>query len=389
MSRIANKYTSKTLADNQKDDDVIDEDLRQYLYSDAIARREEVKDEVKTSKKAPPSVMNPFDFPSLKTKGPTATQEDNATFEAPVYSNGFNTCFGEDHPEEEENVDLAAAEKQNSFEFTEQILAALEDRFNQFTMAEPETPKVINSDTVLDDPLFRFSYPDIIVDPNFVFKNPKVKSLASKLTFTVYLTNIFSPSQFYFQYGEESLFVLMNYLYEFYSQLPPGDLVVSVKSIKPGLTVAAKISESWLRAQVVDVPDVYGDMKLFFVDFGVCSSTKVSNIRYLLQRFANTPKKALRGSMVGAAPQKAHDNWPVLSRQAFIGLVDNKKLCATIRFYREVDDVFELELSGRVNSPISIAEMLVSGGFAEAKNIGESFPYAILMPIADQKIITA
>lgn len=390
MSKQHSKYANITHANTQKEDDNIDEDLRQYLYSEAIAQKQEVTNDFVTSKKAPPSVMNPFDFPSLKTKGPMATQEDNiAAFEAPVYTNGFNTFFGEeDHIEDDENVELATAKKQHS-EFSEQILAALEERFNQFAMTDPETPKLINTDTELDNPIFRFNYPDIITDPNFVFKNPMVKTLTSKLTFTVYLTNIFSPSQFYFQYGDESLFVLMNYLYDFYSQLPPGDLVVSVESIKPGLTVVAKMSESWLRAQVVDVPDSNGDTKLFFVDFGVVNSTNVSNLRYLLQRFTCTPKKALRGSMVGVAPQKAQDNWSILSRQAFVELVDNKKLCATIRFYREEDDVYELELSSRVNSPILIAEMFASGGFAEIKNIEENSPYAIPLPIADQKIFAA
>lgn len=338
----------------------IDDAELQYIYSEVVGQKETDEEPQPREPVQPPSVQNPFDFPSLPTKGQQVT-----------------------HPVEEEN-DSDEAEAAAYQYYSEPTVTEIEEQFKQMEMKEEEHLERID----LDDPIFRNNYPDVIEDPSFTIPSPKIKTLSNKLHFEVHLTVVYSPSQFWFQYGDESLYVLMNSLYEFYSKLPRGDLVISAQNLKPGLMVAAQINDSWHRAQVIYEPNEDDEVRLFFVDFGTHDLIHICNVRYLLKRFSNAPLKALRGSMVGACPKYNEDEWNISARKEFYDMVSDQKLYATIRFHREDDDVYDLELTSQINS-LYVADIMIHQGLADHEEVIESFPFAIPLSIADNKLTVA
>lgn len=233
------------------------------------------------------------------------------------------------------------------------------------------------------------THPEVISDPNFAIPNPKIKQLFRKIMFEVNFTEIDSPSHFWFQYAEKSLDLLMNNMHDTYSILAPDELAVKVEELKVGLVVAAKVFDAWHRAQVALEPNTNGEALLFFVDFGTISMVNVSKIRYLLKGFGEEPVKALRGSMVGVCPKDPANGWSHDALKSFINLTTENKIFASIRFHRENENIFELDMNEQVPSSVNIVEALIDQGFAQPEEIKQSLPYAILLPTGDIKIYVA
>lgn len=235
----------------------------------------------------------------------------------------------------------------------------------------------------IDDPIFLLDYPDIIQNPKFKVANPKLKHLSIKICFDIHITFVHSPTMFLFQYGDSTLRILMNEMKEFYTKLPAYGLAISQCNCVADLIVCADISGTWVRAQVINKPNDSGVVQLFLLDFGTQNVSHISNIRYLLKRFSRIPIKSLRGSIVGIMPKDNKTEWTFEARMAFLQLVRNKRLFATIRYHIKENNVYELEIWERLSSSESVSEVLIHQGLGDIEPISESFPYAIPLPIGD------
>lgn len=339
---------------NIKDDA---EDELQYIY----VRNAEVKEvEPEAAKwvelKAPPKVHNPFDFPLLPTQVDEQHDDDD-----------------DEHQSEEESEHEGSDQEMISYEASLEEMTVGTD--NEARVRRPRR---------LDSPIFRIDYPEIIQDCRFKIPKPKLKTFDYKLLFEIHMVVVFSPSQFYFQYGEQTIGALMNELNHLYSIIPKDDLVIDVFKIKPGLIVAAKVYDSWHRAQVMTQPDDEDKVMMLFVDFGTQIAVNVSDIRYLLKVYAVEPSKALRGSLFGICPKDEADEWEPFVRQQFFARVANKKLFATIKSYFEEGDVYELEVNETVSGVMSVNEQMVLSKLADQEVTGETFPFAIPMETANE-----
>lgn len=341
--------TSYANGEPRECEDEVDENF-EYIYSKALRKRQLEYEMLHEKRGFPPipKVNNPFDFPQL----------------VPEWSKVAEAVY-----EIEQEV------------FNVEECDEYEEQAQDYSQMNPFEQFVID----FDDPIFRTNYPEVVIDPNFVIPSPVVKSLDKKLTIAVRVTNVYSPSQFWFQYGFESLQPLMGNLQDFYSSLPENDLIVSMQKLIPGFVVAAEFFGIWHRAQIVDEPNLNGDTNLLIIDFAITAFVHKSHIRYLLKHFTNDPKKALRGSMVGACPKNDNDEWSMKSRKRFFDMVSGKKCYATIRSYRDDDDVFEMDISEQADTPVNCAQLLVFVGLADSVNISESNAFAMIMPFANQK----
>lgn len=348
-------------------DEPLSSEEESYVYDRTFAEvtAAEPKGKKAPEASAPLSVKNPFDFPSLPAQNEgTEEHSDHDPEDHAEYSS----------EEEEEEIGGLG---QSSVEAAEEVLEqmknlTLKKSCSAHTLFYPKLD--------LDDPIFRLEFPPVVTDPNFKIPSPKLKVLAEKVVFEVNLTLIHSPAQFWFQYGDASLYFLMNRLKAFYSNLTDDDLYMSRATMQPGLVVAAKVMTSWHRVQVVNEPDSSGQVNLFFLDFGTYDLVHFSNIRYLLKTFAETPVKALRGQLVGVFPALSQGKWNYSACKAFFELVAQKKLFACIRSSSDDCEVCKLELTDKINSEMRICQALIRLGLAVASNAHETFPYAIPLP---------
>lgn len=329
-------------------------------YSDAT--KLENGEESMQKESNPPRVQNPFDFPTLPIK--VGAKEEDET-------SGDET--EEDREEREDENYLQ--EKEPPAEPFDKVLEKY---------VEKEEPRSINR-FVLDDPIFRVLFPEVVTDPKFVISNPKLQITSTRMPFMVSLTVIHSPSQFYFQYGETSLKTLMSNLSSFYSTLRDDELVVNDITLnKTGLIVAAKLFGIWHRAEIAE-QDANGNVRLFLIDYDIYGTVEfVNDVRYLLKRFTVVPVKALRGSLAGIVPKGDSDKWNNLSRKTFFDAVANQRIFASIINYQKECNVYEVDLSANVNMKNLVASMMIRQGYADAEDIDESLPFAIPLPIAEK-----
>lgn len=344
----------------QDENDVFDvssrasaENFHMRSYVDAL--KLEKKAQVPLKQLEPPRVQNPFDFPSLPKKSDSSGADPEESFEE----------SGEEVEEQEPPAEP---------------LVRISESLEKLELEEPRSITRLE----LDDQIFRVFFPDVVTDPNFVVPSPKFQRFANELALEVRLTVIYSPSQFYFQYDVTSLDTLMSSLEGFYSTLLDDELVMSdVTMGEPGLMVAAKHFNIWHRAQVISEPDIFGKVRLFFVDYGTQDSVDVTDVRYLLERFAVVTAKALRGSMVGVEPKDDLVTWDFFARNAFFNAVADKKLFASIVSLR--DGVYEMNLSENASMSRLISTLLILQRYAYPGDTKTEHndQFASLLPIAD------
>lgn len=63
-----------------------------------------------------------------------------------------------------------------------------------------------------DDPIYLIEFPEIIQDCTYKIPNPTISETKADLIFEIYISEVHSPTQFWFQYGEEDLEYLMNFM---------------------------------------------------------------------------------------------------------------------------------------------------------------------------------
>lgn len=318
----------------------------------SLPPKKETPEKEKTPVK-PPSVQNPFEFPTLPPKsGKKGGKEEPQQESHPIYD------YQDDYEHSDEHEPSGSS---SNFE---------EDNFEGIN---------------LDDPIFKIVYPEIIEDPQFEAPKPNIKTLTSKLMFDVHIIVVRSPWEFWFQYADQSINILMHRMKEFYDEMPEYDLLIPDDNMKPGLIVAAKVSDTWHRARVISGPDRFDDVRLFFIDFGTSDAVHASNLRYLVKFFGEDPVKALRGSLAGVCPKNGEDSWTPTTRQVFFDSVANKKLFATIRSYREDDETYEVELSEKIANWPGIGEQMFRRGFADREEIKSNFQYAVPLSYVPRK----
>lgn len=324
--------------------------------------------------KEAPNPGNPFEFPALSN-----TENDRPTAESEDPESEY-----EDYPDFEDEID---EEPEAAQAMTKLLTAGSQPATSTSSLATEEVkaaPKPVPRFEVdLDDAIFRCCFPPVVEDPNFKIASPMVYFSSKQASFEVHVSTVQSPHKFYFHYGDQDLFMLMNKMEKFYSQLSSDDLVIGVKSIHAGLVVAVKFDDTWHRAEVTAKPDIRGDVPLFLVDFGYKSRVHISAVRYLPVMFTFDPVKALRGAIIDIRPNNNTDKWHPTVNGAFFDMVNKQKLKATIRRYRQADNEYDVQLCVCYNMIwYNIGFLLVQYGHAKVKEVGEHCVFGIPLPVS-------
>lgn len=235
-----------------------------------------------------------------------------------------------------------------------------------------------------DDPIFFLDYPDIIKNCDVKIPKPALKYVkkSDELTrFPIFITSVFDPTQFCFQYNdndEEELADLMSELQAFYEYVPEFGLTFNHKNLKVGLFVAAKIEDLWHRAEIKSISNG-GQVTVFFVDFGITYALDFSLLRYMPKMFATTPGKSLRGSLFNVSP-KIGKQWTEDARHSFFNKVCNKTIYAIVRAKTEDTDCFELDLTESLTAMKTFSDEFVELNYAKRnRNDDLCVPYATLV----------
>ena len=93
----------------------------------------------------------------------------------------------------------------------------LDDEPNTTLLGQMKEPKLSDIDKeisslLLDDPIYLIEFPEIIHDCTYKIPSPMIRKTKADLNFELYISEVHSPTQFWFQYGEGDLEELMNYM---------------------------------------------------------------------------------------------------------------------------------------------------------------------------------
>ncbi|CAO1382815.1 unnamed protein product [Diamesa serratosioi] len=212
-----------------------------------------------------------------------------------------------------------------------------------------------------DDPIYLIEFPEIIQDCTYKIPDPIINETKAVFTFEIYISEVQSPTQFWFQYGEEDLEDLM---YEM-NLLKKNDLSISARNTKPGLVVAAFILNKWHRAEILSEVDERNQILVFFFDFGTKDKVDLKNIKYLLETFSKMPRKALRGSLHGIKPKNNDTMWNLKTSFFLLQRIEDKRLFAKVVNHREKDNVFELVVKESLDETCSLNDSLIEENYAD------------------------
>lgn len=325
--------------------------------------------------KEAPKPSNPFDFPALP---PTENDRPAEESEEPESEYEDHRDFEEDESDEEPEFAQAMSKFPTAGSQPSTSTSSLV--VEEIKAAPKPVPRF---EVDLDDAIFRCCFPPVVEDPNFKISSPMIYFSSKQTSFEVHVSTVQSPHKFYFHYGDQDLFMLMNKMEKFYSQLSSDDLVIGVKSIRIGLVVAVKFDNTWQRAEVIAKPDVRGDVLLFLVDFGNKIRVQISTIRYLPVMFTFDPVKALRGAIIDIRPNYNTDKWHPSVNEKFFDMVSNQKLKATIRRYRQADNEYDVQLCVCYNKIwYNIGALLVQYGHAKVKEVGDNCVFGMPLPVS-------
>ncbi|CAO1384464.1 unnamed protein product [Diamesa tonsa] len=233
-----------------------------------------------------------------------------------------------------------------------------------------EKPKLSDIDKEIsallpDDPIYLIEFPEIIQDCTYKIPCPLVRKTQANLHFELYISEVHSPTQFWFQYGEEHLEELMNYMKDFYTELRKDDLSISPKNAKPGLIVAAFLFSKWQRAEILEEVDENNQLLVFFFDYGTKERIGLKNLKYLLETFSKIPRKALRGCLHGIKPKDGDATWKIKTSLVLLGKIEDKRMFGRVVNHRKEDNVFELIVKESVSDRYSLSDILIKEGYAD------------------------
>ncbi|XP_055917931.1 tudor domain-containing protein 5 [Eupeodes corollae] len=231
-----------------------------------------------------------------------------------------------------------------------------------------------SSDNDIDEaiPEFAADYRVFHVDfpENTVPFGKKIPSVQLPKDFTkgavigVFISEIHSPFKFWFHPHKENheLDVLMSGIESFYERLGDADLLIPKSCITPGQVCVALYNDMWHRAEILSTV-TKNNVKVLFVDYGTVSKVEICHIKYLQNRFAETPAQAIRGSLSHIKP--ISQVWHKRAIQEFLSLVAEIFLYAQIV---EIDEnestVYMVLCDTNSGQTIQINKLLVDRGFA-------------------------
>ncbi|KAG5680824.1 hypothetical protein PVAND_010307 [Polypedilum vanderplanki] len=365
-------------------------------------------------------VQNSFEFPQLKRNVTKSTVQNESTNDNNVCSyrelisklsnenvmneklylpNTINTYIEENDSEDEEisSNELELDEEQNNVqqEHKEEkqnkkeeryirtlssIVSSNDDDFNGldvFEFANSQNKKTNVTILPFNDKLFLMDYPDVVKGTSKKIRKANIKKLDHKHQFPIFITTIYSPTQFYFQYDEEGLNELMANIQEFYKSIPENSLIIELSDLVVGQIVAAKMDGVWNRSEVLSIKE-NGRIELLFLDFGVFLTRPITFIRYIPESFTLVPAKALRGSLYGIQSDRPSDQWSDDSRNFFFIKIKDKELHASIRAV-DKDGFYYLDIFETLLSKQSITEEMIENLYGKQKIVEDILPYAAIL----------
>jgi len=229
--------------------------------------------------------------------------------------------------------------------------------------------KEVLSDLEIDDPILLMGFPEINCDPNYKLsieaapKNFEVES--------IYVAEIYSPVQFWFQFESSDVQKMMEDLQADYTKLAEHDLQISDVNLKVGLIVACYVSDFglWHRAVIIKSINEKRQLRLFFIDYGTVGKATIKNVKYLFKSYLVYPRFSYRGRLAGVKPPNGALAWSENQVNKFIQHVANREMQATVVKYDEPNDVYELELKHeerRTTKRVNLKKWIVKNCLADA-----------------------
>ncbi|CRL04696.1 CLUMA_CG017760, isoform A [Clunio marinus] len=357
----------------------VDDELSQYIYNRKSKTSLETDVSPDKVNKTTLSVNSSSEFPCLK-------KESEETVLSEILNEGNNKKSDLETTNDFnfENLDKSLTEIQREVAEEKQI-----DESRRFETADDSMDCRFsngsgNQQAASDFQLeyfMKIRYPEIIDDPKVSIPTPKLKIITDRILFEIRITMAYSPTQFWFQYGEETLFIHMKSLNEFYGRLPVGHLVIDKSNVRINLVVATKFHDTWQRARILSEVNDENNVQVFLVDIGCTCWKSLSNIRYLLKMFSMYPMKALKGALSGIRPRNGENFWSEEFSRHFCSHVFDKKLFGAIKSLRH-DGVFLLEITEKITKRENLSQEMIHKDLADPATVDNYFPYAYPLPFA-------
>ncbi|XP_055932384.1 tudor domain-containing protein 6-like isoform X2 [Argiope bruennichi] len=153
---------------------------------------------------------------------------------------------------------------------------------------------------------------------------------------------------------------------EYYSNAPFTENTTVALSFGTIVVAWRRVDCSWHRARVLDVSDVTGPARVFFVDFGDEDWVPRKKIRQILPQFFYTPFQAVECHLSDVEPLgfESGKRWTPEAIYHFQQLVSYEVLLAHV-IYRSENILHVTLTKTKENDHCSISESLVNEGFAQ------------------------
>ncbi|XP_055855818.1 tudor domain-containing protein 5 isoform X2 [Episyrphus balteatus] len=253
--------------------------------------------------------------------------------------------------------------------------SSFHDNFNTSKYLTDPFALMDSSDNDIDEavPEFAADYRVFHVDfpENTVPFGKKIPSVQLPKEFTkgavvgVFISEIHSPFKFWFHPHKENheLDVLMCGIESFYERLGDADLLIPKSCITPGQVCVALYNDMWHRAEILTTV-TKNKVKAHFVDYGTVSDVEIHHVKYLQNRFAETPMQAIRGSLSHIKPVSLV--WQKRAINEFLSLVAEVFLYAQIVEIDEKENtVYMVLCDTNSGQTLQINKVLVDRGFAK------------------------
>lgn len=233
---------------------------------------------------------------------------------------------------------------------------------------DDEGPRTVNemlASLPFDAPIFYNNYPPHNRDSSVVL--PKLNTEKSFKNQSIFITEINSPSHFWFQLEENyTLWIdmMQQKINKAYRRFKSKDLRISNQNYLTGLLVAAfhPIFKEWYRAQINIVKKK--SVHLFFIDYGTHVYIQKKYVKYLLNDFLEFPKACDRGRIYGVVPSDGKQTYSPQAMDLFITKLTDEKFLADLAHYDEEEDVYEMNVKFTKNDQ-DIAECMIEDKICE------------------------
>ncbi|CAH0553910.1 unnamed protein product [Brassicogethes aeneus] len=199
-----------------------------------------------------------------------------------------------------------------------------------------------------------------IISKGFVPENTKENE-----QIRVVVVEIYDPSKFWIYLYNSPLDRMMNEMQVFY-QAQKDEYLIPEFLLVDGLYCVQVIYNEYHRALIVDtMPDVKGQVKLLYIDYGTLTKAPSQGICFLHRKFAQIPWQQIRCRLANVVPVEDMGPWPQEARQRFCQLIKGRDLEAKISSIDWKEKIIEIFLADVTDQKIFyINDVLVDEGFA-------------------------